>query len=358
MRPKRFAKVLLGQALVRGGLWKRRLRTWAERNSVIILTYHRVTETWDETLDYSQPGMVVTGSTFERQLAILKEHFEIVKLGALLADGVTAARPARPRCVITFDDGWRDNYDLAFPILRRHGLPATIYLATDFIGTDRAFWHTELIYLFTRTEVSRSLRDELTFRAYPSPVRHELRRLARGGPYGAHDLDPLVETVKALCDEEVIEDLVQALSRTVGLRRPLCQDRRFFLDWDQVRAMAAAGLEIGSHGCSHRIMTRLPAEAAKEELVRSKAEIEHRVGGKVEHFAFPYEAANGALVTAAATAGYRTACLAEPVTRRGALGIRLLPRLGMHEEVCGDGRSFDEDLLRYWLFRAPDGVPA
>ena len=90
MRPKRFAKVLLGQALVRGGLWKRRLRTWADRNSVIILTYHRVTEPWDETLDHSQPGMVVTGSTFERQLAILKEHFEVVTLGALLKNGVTA----------------------------------------------------------------------------------------------------------------------------------------------------------------------------------------------------------------------------------------------------------------------------
>ena len=358
MRPKRFAKAMLGQALVHGGLWKRRLRTWAEHHSVIILTYHRVTETWDETLDYSQPGMVVTGSTFERQLTSLKEHFEVVTLGALLENEPIAGRPARPRCVITFDDGWRDNYDLAFPILRRHSLPATIFLATDFIGTDRAFWHTELTYLFTRTDVSRSLGDELTFRAYPSPVRHELRRLARRGPFRTHDLDPLIETLKALCDEEVIEELVQALSRTVGLRRPFFQDRKFFLDWDQVREMVAAGLEIGSHGCSHRILTRLSTEAANEELVRSKAEIEHRVGGTVEHLAFPNEAASGALVTAAATAGYRTACLAEPVAQRGALGIRPLRRLGMHEGVCGDGQSFDEGLFRYWLFRAPDGVPA
>ena len=123
--PKRFAKVLLGQALVRSGLWKRTLRMWAERDAVIILTYHRVIETWDETLDYSQPGMVVTAPTFERQVAILKEHFEVVTLGAVLADGNTAGRAGRPRCVVTFDDGWRDNYDLAFPILRRHDLPAT-----------------------------------------------------------------------------------------------------------------------------------------------------------------------------------------------------------------------------------------
>src|SRR5712692_999339 len=186
--PKRFAKVLLGQALLRSGLWKRILRTWAERKAVIILTYHRVIEKWDETLDYSQPGMVVTTSTFERQVAILKEHFEVVTLGALLADGVTATRPARPRCVITFDDGWRDNYDLAFPILRRRDIPATIFLATDFIGTDRAFWHTELLYLFTRTQLSRSLGGETTFQAYPGPVRQELRRLAKRGPLGAAEL--------------------------------------------------------------------------------------------------------------------------------------------------------------------------
>src|SRR5262249_35607571 len=161
-----------------------------------------------------------------------------------------------------------------------------------------------------------------------------------------------------VCDEEDIEELVQDLSRSVGLRRPLFHGRRFFLEWDQVRTMVAAGFEIGSHGCSHRILTRLPAEAANEELVRSKAEIEHHVGGKVEHFAFPNDAASGALVTAAATAGYRTACLAEPVAQRGAHGIWPLRRLGMHEGVCGDGRSFDEGLLRYWLFWAPDGVPA
>src|SRR5438132_2394821 len=278
MRPKRLAKALLGQALVRGGFWQRRLRTWAERNAVVILTYHRVTDKWDETLDYSQPGMVVTASTFERQVAILKEHFEVVTLGALLADGTSAGQRTRPRCVITFDDGWRDNYDQAFPILRRHNLPATVFLATDFIGTDRAFWHTELIYLFTRTVLSRSLGEEITFRAFPGPVRQELRRLATGRPLGARDLDPLIETVKAQCDEEVIEELVDTLGRAVALRRPFFKDRKFCLDWGQVRAMASAGFEIGSHRCSHRILTRLPADTANEELVRSKAEIERRIG--------------------------------------------------------------------------------
>jgi peptidoglycan/xylan/chitin deacetylase (PgdA/CDA1 family) len=352
--PKRFAKVLLGQTLVRSGLWKRTLRMWADRSAAIILTYHRVIEKWDDTLGYSQPGMVVTVPTFERQVAILKEHFDIVPLGALLTDGNSAGSATRPRCVVTFDDGWRDNYDLAFPILRRHDVAATVFLATDFIGTDRAFWHTELMYLLTSANLSSLLSDERAFRAYPGPVRHHLKRLARlDGAAGAYDLDPLIETVKALCDDDAIEELVQLLTTASGIRRPLIHDRRFFLDWDQVRTMAASGIEIGSHGCSHRILTRLPAAGADDELSRSKAEIERRIGHEVKHFAFPNDEGSGALVTAAAKAGYQTACLGEFDAEQGHRGIRPLQRLGMHEGVCGDGRSFDEALLYCWLFRAP-----
>jgi len=352
--PKRFAKIVLGQALIRSGLWKHALRTWAKRDAVIILTYHRVIEKWDETLDYSQPGMVVTATTLERQLVILKEHFEIVTLGTLLANGDTVARATRPRCVVTFDDGWRDNYDLAFPILCRHEIPATIFLTTDFIGTDRAFWHTELMYLLTGPKVSSLLSSDGAFRAYPDPVRHYLKQLPRlGRAAGAHDLDPLIETVKALCDDDAIEELVHMLAEAAHIRRPFIRDRKFFLDWDQARTMAAAGIEIGSHGCSHRLLTSLSAERADDELIRSKTEIERRTGRRVDHFAFPNNDATGALLNAAATAGYRTASLRGLASRQRPFGIRPLRRLGMHEQVCGDGRSFDEALFLYWLSRAP-----
>ena len=356
MRPKRFAKALLGQALVHSGLWQRRLRSWARRNAAIVVTYHPVAEKWDEMLDYSQPGMVVTAAGFERQIDVLMQHFDIVPLSTLLDD--RTSQRSRPRCVITFDDGWRDNYDLALPILQRRNVPATIYLATDFVGTDRAFWHTELIYLFMQTDVSALLANKRGLEHYPAAVRHELRSLATIRSLQASDLDMLIETVKALCDEETIEDLVETLGQTVGLRRPFIPGRRFFVDWEQARAMAAAGVEIGSHGCSHRILTRLSAEAARDELVRSKAEIERRVGVKVEHFAFPNEAGSDALVNAAAAAGYRTACVAAPATHGEVGSVQPLRRLGMHEGVWGDGRSFDERLLRYWLFRAPEAVAA
>jgi hypothetical protein len=260
--------------------------------------------------------------------------------------------------VITFDDGWRDNHDVALPILRRRRLPATVFLTTDFIGTERAFWHTELIYLFRHGDKSRLLRKELALAAYPRVVRDCLRRCAgpTGAP-GADDVDALVETVKAACDEDAIDNLIEALARAVGLRRPLFPGRRFFLDWDQARAMAAGGFEIGSHGCSHRILTRLPAGAAAQELVRSKAEIEGRLGREVAHFAFPNEDASTALVAAAESAGYRTACVGASGDVTGA-GIRTLRRVGMHEGVVVGGPAYDDALLGLSLLRGPKSRPA
>jgi peptidoglycan/xylan/chitin deacetylase (PgdA/CDA1 family) len=356
---KRFAKHLLAHGLVQTGWWDIVLRGWARRDTTIILTYHRVLEKWEPTLDYSQPGMVVTLPTFERHLSFLERHFEIVPLGALL-DVKTAGRPARrPRCVITFDDGWHDNYDLAFPMLRKHDVPATIFLTTDLIGTERAFWHTELIYLLMYGELSQFLRAEGALGVYPQAVRDGLRGCAGAGRVsGAADVDALIETVKATCDEDVIQELLETLIRAAGLRRPLIPGRRFFLDWDQVRDMAAHGFEIGSHGCSHRIMTRLSPEEANEELVRSKAEIESRVGRDVVHFAFPNEDASEALVGLAARAGYRTACVGAAGERAAGRGLRALRRAGIHEGACVEGAAYDDALLGLCLLRAPKSTLA
>lgn len=343
---RHVAKRLLAQGLVRTGCWDAVLGAWARRDTTVILTYHRVLEKWESTLDYSQPGMVVTVPTFERQLAFLRRHFEIVSLGTLLGEGAGRPPARRPRCVITFDDGWRDNYEFALPILRRHALPAVIFLTTDFIGTERAFWHTELIYLLLHGVPSRFLRDGGPLAAYPPAVRECLRRCA-GRVARADDADTLIETVKAASDEDAIQALIDALTRAAGLRRPLFPGRRFFLDWEQVQEMAVSGFEIGSHGCSHRIMTRLASSAASEELVRSKAEIERRLGRVVEHFAFPNEDANETLTGLAARAGYRTACVGGAGAGKTRSGIRALRRVGMHEGVG------DDTLLSLRLLRAP-----
>jgi len=347
-------KELVGDTLLRTGLWRRHLEKMARRSEGIILTYHRVIEKWDRTLDYSQPGMVVTSNTFERQLTFLKQYFNIVPLSYLIDPTPNTQHP-KPLCAITFDDGWRDNYEIAFPILRKYGFAATIFLTTDFIGTDRVFWHTELMNLLMHGDLSRSKLTQYVLDPYPAPVRRGLTRLANmeQAP-GADDVDALIEAVKATCDEPTSDQLIRDVGNTLGLRRPLFPDRRFFLDWNQVCEMGAAGIEMGSHGCSHRIFTRINLQDAEDELVRSKAEIERHTGQEVKHFAFPDGAANRDLMAFVERARYLTACLCRTVPTDGHFGTSALQRAGMHEGVSGGGnRSFMESDLALWLFRAP-----
>jgi peptidoglycan/xylan/chitin deacetylase (PgdA/CDA1 family) len=356
---RRFAQRVLAQGLVRTGCWNLMLKTWARRGTPLILTYHRVLEKWGPALDYSQPGMIVTARTFDSQLSFLCEHFDVVPLSALLDDGDPKRGACRPRCVITFDDGWRDNYELAFPILRKHRAPATIFVTTDFIGTERVFWHTELIYLLLHGNLMKHVRDGAGLTPYPQGVRDRLRRWA--GPPGASgtgDTDAVVEAVKATCDEAAIDRLIEALAKAAGLRRPLFPGRRFFLDWDQIREMASHDVEIGSHGTSHRILTRLPRHEATQELVRSKAEIEYRLGRDVRHFACPNEYADDALIASAARGGYRTVCANRGGDGAAAGGLRVLRRAGMNEGVSSDGRSSAEAVLGWHLLRAPKSRPA
>jgi hypothetical protein len=104
-------------------------------------------------------------------------------------------------------------------------------------------------------------------------------------------------------------------------------------------------------------MTRVPASEASAEMVRSKAEIERRVGREVAHFAFPNEDASPTLVKLAAGAGYRTACAGAGARSVPGAGIHLLRRVGMHEGVGAEG-SDGEALLSLAMLRAPKTRPA
>lgn len=306
---KQTAKDLAGRALLTTGFWERRLQTWARRGQTVVLTYHRVLDKWDQTLDYSQPGMVVTAEMFDRQLAFLKNYFHIVPLSSLLSDRETGRLHDKPRCAITFDDGWRDNYDNAFPIIKKHEIPATTFLTSDYIGTDRIFWHTELMYLLLNGQLSQLKKASDQFTHYPKRVRTRLMRLARLTERpSAPKVDELIETVRENCNEATIENLLVQVANTLGIQRPFLRDRRFFMDWNQVREMTGAGIEIGSHGCTHRSFKRMRDEEVAEELVRSKREIEAHINRTVCHFAFPYGVCNTKLVELVGQAGYSTAC--------------------------------------------------
>ncbi|MEK6762912.1 MAG: polysaccharide deacetylase family protein, partial [Nitrospirota bacterium] len=243
------------------------------RGRVVILTYHRVVSDHMVMDEHIQPGMYVRGQSFEAHVAYLRKRFTIIALDELL-DLWQTSRLKRDQsyCVITFDDGWQDNYQFAFPVLAKYHVPATIFLATDFIGTARWFWPDQMMFLLEKCrqhttgaadQQSFSTALEETVGVTLSAADGMFRRVETGAPV---DPDAIIEFCKKV-EVSSIHQIIDRLSRALHVELPT---HRVLLNWDEVREMAGKGVTFGSHSGSHRILTQISLSAVKKELVDSR----------------------------------------------------------------------------------------
>jgi peptidoglycan/xylan/chitin deacetylase (PgdA/CDA1 family) len=307
----------------------------------LILGYHRVVDDFDAHARAGMPSMLTSTAMFERHLDVVGRHFRFVSLDEI-GERLAAGEPFTERvAAVTFDDGYRDNYDHAFPILRRKGIPATVFVVTDLVG--QAHWqiHDKLYHLVAKA-----------FAAWDDPRRELSRLLTSLGLPASHLLrhraaasSPLT-TVSALLPDLAqanVSRVMQALEAAVGNG---FDDVPLSLTWPMLQEMHRAGMTIGSHTRTH---ISLPAESLATvvaELEGSKRAIEQQIGAPVHHFAYPGGQFTPRDVEAIERAGYRfayTAC-AHRDRRHPTLTIeRLL--LWEGSSVDGDGR-FSPAILR------------
>jgi peptidoglycan/xylan/chitin deacetylase (PgdA/CDA1 family) len=233
-----------------------------------ILVYHRV----DDAVDQGLPSMPV--ATFRRQMEYLARHFSVCALEDV-TDVERRERIPENAVVITLDDGYRDNYRNAFPILRELSLPATIFLATGSIGSGKILWHDRVFRAFGRTTESSLPEFGPERTTYPLGSRQE-RRASR---------DRVLRFLKTL-DGEARLGWIDQLVEKLEVQDP-CTDRDLMLDWDEVRKMHQAGISFGSHTVTHAILSALGPGRARQELVDSKRTIERELGAPVRCFAYP-----------------------------------------------------------------------
>ena len=243
------------------------------RGRVVILTYHRVVSDHMVRDEHIQPGMYVRGQSFEAHITYLRKRFNIISLDELLDLWQTnRLKSHRSYCVITFDDGWKDNYQFAYPVLMKYRIPATIFLATDFIGTARWFWPDHMMLWLEkgrqhttgaadRNAVSTVLAE--TIGVTLSAADGMYRRVESGDPI---DPDAIIEFCKGF-EVDSIQRIIDRLSRALHMDLP---PQRVLLNWDEVREMAGKGVTFGSHSGSHRIMTQIPLSEVKTELIDSR----------------------------------------------------------------------------------------
>jgi len=296
------------------------------RGKVAILTYHRVLTAAELGSGYVQPGMYVTAGTFAMHMRYLKEHFSVLGLGELLRLWSGGGwDDSRRYCVVTFDDGWLDNYRHALPVLKRLELPATVFVPTGFVGTDRWYW------------------PDLVARLSGHPrAREALEALRREFPWlEGDDPEALIERCKSE-PQERIDALLASWARQLDVTLPR---ERQVIDWSEAEEMSAAGVSFGSHSATHRILTHLDATQARAEIEGSWAELRARPVSAVPVFCYPNGDWSASLAEIVAAAGYEAAVTTEFGYESGRPARRYgLKRIGVHDHV-----TRTPDLLAFHL---------
>ena len=285
-RVKYAIKILVSHALYYAGL----LHLWQAivmRRKAVVLMYHRVLSDGEREASGSHPALVVDRDTFARHMAVLKRRF-VVLSAEEFADRLERKIPLpNSSCVITFDDGWKDNLSNALPALVEHGLPAVVFLPTNYIGCRRVFWQEALTHLLTR-----AVED---VRAHPDRRPRIERALSATGLEWVLTLTEAVlrprildavATQKTL-PRAAVAELLTSLSSELAVPLESLAATDGFMNWEDVAAMARGGVAFGGHGVEHLLLTQVPIDDAKEEIIASKVVLDRKLAKPAATFSYP-----------------------------------------------------------------------
>lgn len=286
---------------------------WRQRpNGVYCFNLHRVGN--DDGSAFHPNLFSCTGARFAEIVAFLTQEFEMIGLDRLLELIDSGERPDRRYGMITFDDGYVDNYAVAYPVLQRAGCPAGFFLPTDFVGGVDVPWWDRIAW-----RVQHLGDGRLRIPGSDEPV--EVRRSDLAG-----SIQRVLRVVKDTPAMPMSEK-VAAIERQVSC--PDIAQAGIFMTWEQAREMQDHGMWFGSHTRSHRILAPLSEADQRLELAESRRLLEAGLGRPVEVLAYPVGGPNSytqATVRIAAECGYRAAFTfiaginVAPASRRFELG--------------------------------------
>ena len=267
------------------------------RRLPLVVGYHRVVDDGRQRRASIIAPMLVSRRMFERQLDWIGRRFRFVSLDELGARLESGDPFETPTATITFDDGYRDMYEHAYPVLKRKGIPAAVFVVTDWIDRASALYHDRLYLLLTRDwpaarEVlvdlgAMTAAQALMARGLNEPfvaLRHLLTTLSQEG----------LARVTAALEEKLAIDT----GRLDGLKP---------LSWAMLAEMQRGGITVGSHTRTHALLTRESASRMLEETAGARRMLEARLGTAIDHFAYPDGAFDAETVETVARAGYRFA---------------------------------------------------
>lgn len=250
------------------GLGRALASTWRDQR-VVVLNYHRIGD--GSRSEYDRELWSATEEVFDEQVAFLARHCDVIGPGDI--EAALGSRRGR-HVLITFDDGYLDNYELAFPVLRRHGVPAVFFVATGFIDRPSLPWWDAIACRVRRTHAARL--DLRPWIAEPLVLSDDSR---------AQPVKRILTAYKSLPEDEA-RRLLARLAEETAVDVPERVDGHW-MDWDMLREMSRAGMTIGGHTVNHPVLARLAPGRQAEEIEGCAARIAGEIGRPMEYFAYP-----------------------------------------------------------------------
>ena len=230
-----------------------------------VLVFHRVLPAKDPLFPE-----ILCAAEFDQLLGFLSQSWTVMGLDEAVQQIKRKGLPARA-LAITFDDGYADNAEVAVPILVRHGLRATFFIATDFLDGGR-MWNDTVIEAVRAARGAEIDLSALGFGVLPIASNAQRRET----------IDTMLPRIKYL-DFEKRAQIVEAVGTRIGMPLP----SHLMMRGEQVKAIRAQGMEIGAHTVRHPILKGLSPERAREEIVGSKQALEELLGETIGLFAYP-----------------------------------------------------------------------
>jgi peptidoglycan/xylan/chitin deacetylase (PgdA/CDA1 family) len=237
-----------------------------------VLAYNRIAEIESPRYAYYKPNVSATPEMFAKQMKYVSEHFNVITLETLNAHIQNGNLLPQNSLLITFDDGYLDNYQHAFPVLRAYNLPAVMFLVTSRMTNPSPLWWDDIAYRFFHSDQ----------RKVTIPYIGEFHLSSHGQREAA--CNTFIQQVKYLPD-----NLRDIAFRSIHECLPIDMSDQGpqFVSWDQVRKLSSSGISCQPHTVTHPILSRIPIGQIYWEIRQSSEDVERETGIKPIAFAYP-----------------------------------------------------------------------
>lgn len=286
-------------------------------NGIVILMFHKVNSNYDPL------PLSIKIKFFEKIINEIKKDHEIISINEI-NNNYDALKTKGIKFILTFDDGYKDNYINAFPVLKRFNVPATIYLSIDHVDGALVFWYEKLTHAILETKVDTIDLSEFGLGKICLRTKNQ--------KFDA--LYELNQTLKILTEDKRTElvDIILERSGTKGKFKP-----SEMLEWSMIHEMNKSSISFGSHTLTHPILSQESLDRVTKEVGLSKQIIEERLDQNVCSFAYPNGTDsdfNDLVVNEVIDAGYSNACTTIEGVNTNLKKPYHLKRINIHNNMC------------------------